>query len=68
MLDRGFRIPSPVVLGKIGRGYVDEINQLIVDSEIPTAKFVKGDVKEEIARKHFQHRARVCVRLGDGAV
>ena len=53
LLDRGFPIPSPAVLGKIGRGYVDQINEFIARNEIPTVKFVKGDVKEEIARKHF---------------
>jgi hypothetical protein len=58
LLDRGFSIPSPAVLGKIGRGYVDQINQFIVDNEIPTVKFVKGDVKEQIARKHFQQAER----------
>lgn len=58
LLDRGFPIPSPAVLGKIGRDYVSQINQYIVDHEIPTVKFVKGDVKEEIARKHFQAAER----------
>jgi hypothetical protein len=54
LLDRGFPIPSPAVLGKIGRDYVNRVNGFIVENEIPTVKFVKGDVKEEIARKHFQ--------------
>ena len=58
LLDRGFPIPSPAVLGKIGRDYVNQINQFIVDHGIPTVKFVKGDVKEEIARKHFQQAER----------
>jgi catechol 2,3-dioxygenase-like lactoylglutathione lyase family enzyme len=58
LLDRGFPIPSPALLGKIGRGYVDQINQFIVDNEIPTVKFVKGDVKEQIARKHFGQAER----------
>ena len=58
LLDRGFPIPSPAVLGKIGRDYVNQINQFLVDHEIPTVKFVKGDVKEEIARKHFQQAER----------
>jgi hypothetical protein len=53
LLDRGFAIPSPAVLGKIGRDYVNQVNDFIVDREIPTVKFVKGDVKEEIARKQF---------------
>ena len=58
LLDRGFPIPSPVVLGKIGRDYVDQINQFIARNEIPTVRFVKGDVKEEIARAHFQAAER----------
>ena len=31
LLDRGFPIPSPAVLGKIGRGYAEAINRFIVD-------------------------------------
>lgn len=54
LLDRGFPIPSPAVLGKIGRDYVNQINDYIARNEIPTVRFVKGDVKEGIARKHFQ--------------
>ena len=53
LLDRGFPIPSPAVLGKIGRHYAHAIDQFALDHEIPVVKFVKGDVKEEIARKHF---------------
>ena len=69
LLDRGFPIPSPAVLGKIGRDYVDQINQFIARNEIPTVRFVKGDVKEEIARAHFQaRRARWSLRRGDGRV
>ena len=58
LLDRGFPIPSPAVLGKIGRDYVNRVNQFIVANEIPTVRFVKGDVKEEIAREHFQRAER----------
>jgi hypothetical protein len=54
LLDRGFPIPSPAVLGKISRAYVDQINDFIAKHNIPTVHFTKGDVKEEIARKHFQ--------------
>jgi hypothetical protein len=35
LLDRGFPIPSPVVLGKIGRGYVDAINRFRLEQDIP---------------------------------
>ena len=58
LLDRGFPIPSPAVLGKIGRDYVNQINDYIAANQIPTVKFVKGDVKEEIARKNFQQAER----------
>ena len=54
LLDRGFPIPSPAVLGKIGRGYVDQINAFIASNQIPTVRFTKGDVKEETARKYFE--------------
>jgi hypothetical protein len=58
LLDRGFPIPSPALLGKIGRDYVNQINAFVVKNEIPVVKFAKGDVKEEIARKHFQAAER----------
>ena len=54
LLDRRFPIPSPAVLGRIGREYVDEINAFVAENDIPTVRFVKGDVKEEIAREHFK--------------
>jgi len=54
LLDRGFPIPSPAVLGNIGRDWANRMTAFIVDNEIPTAHFVKGDVKEEVARKHFK--------------
>jgi hypothetical protein len=47
--DRGFPIPSPAVPGKIGRDYVNQINDFIARNEIPMVRFAKGDVKEEIA-------------------
>ncbi len=43
VLDRGFPIPSPAVLGKIGRDHPSQINQLLLDPhEIPVVRFVKG--------------------------
>jgi hypothetical protein len=58
LLDRGYPIPSPAMLGKIGRDYVSQSNAFIASNQIPTVRFVKGDVKEEIARKHFQAAER----------
>jgi hypothetical protein len=58
LLDRGFPIPSPALLGRIGRDYVKQINAFVLENEIPVVKFSKGDVKEEIAREHFQAAER----------
>ena len=58
LLDRGFPIPSPTVLGKMGRAYVNAINAFIARNQIPTVQFTRGDVKEEIARTHFQKAER----------
>ena len=58
LLDRGFPIPSPTLLGKMGRAYVEAINRFVADREIPVVRFVKGDVKEEIAREHFKRAER----------
>jgi hypothetical protein len=58
LLDRGFPIPSPTLLGKMGRAYVNAINDFIARNQIPTVHFTKGDVKEEIARKQFQAAER----------
>ena len=58
LLDRGFPIPSPVVLGRIGGAYVKAVERFITDHEIPVVRFVKGDVKEDIAREHFKAAER----------
>src|SRR6201988_2849903 len=54
LLDRGFPIPSPAVLGRIGTGYVNRITDFIAKNQIPVVQFAQGDGKEEIARKHFR--------------
>ena len=58
LLDRGFPIPSPAVFGRIGREYVVAVENFIVAHEIPVVRFQKGDVKEDIAREHFQTAER----------
>ena len=50
----GGTIPSPAILGKIGRGYVDEINAFATANGIPVVRFTKADVKEDVAREHMQ--------------
>ena len=64
LLDRGFPIASPAILGKIGRDYVNQINEYVAANEIPTVRFVKGDGKVEIAREQFrkaEREGRYCV-------
>ena len=58
LLDRGFPIPSPAVLGRIGGEYVKAVDRFIAEHEIPVVRFVKGDVKEEIAREYFKAAER----------
>jgi hypothetical protein len=47
----------------MGREYVKAIERFVADHEIPVVRFVKGDVKEEIAREHFK-RAEQQGRFG----
>jgi hypothetical protein len=58
LLDRGFPIPSPVVLGRIGREYIKAVERFIVENKIPVVRLVKGDVKEDIAREYFKATER----------
>ena len=58
LLDRGFPIPSPALLGKIGRGYVQAIDRFRLEHDVPIVHFKKGDVKEEIAREYFKRAER----------
>jgi hypothetical protein len=60
----GGTIPSPALLGKIGRAYVDEINRFVKAEEIPVVRFTKDMVKEDVARSHMQkaeHEGRTGV-------
>jgi hypothetical protein len=54
LLDRGYPIPSPALLGRIGRAYVAAIDRFAEDNEIPVVRFAKGESKEQIARRYFQ--------------
>jgi hypothetical protein len=54
----GGTIPSPAVLGKIGRAYVEEINAFAKAKGIPVVRFTKEMVKEDVARSHMQKAER----------
>ena len=53
LLDRGFTIPSPALLAKIGRAYVAAIDRYAADNAITVLRFAKGESKEQIARRYF---------------
>jgi hypothetical protein len=54
----GGTIPSPAILGKIGRSYVEDVNRFAAAHAIPVVRFGKGVVKEDIARPHMEKAER----------
>jgi hypothetical protein len=46
----GGTIPSPAILGHIGRAYVQAVERFAIDNEIPVVRFEKGARKEDVAR------------------
>jgi hypothetical protein len=54
----GGTIPSPGLLGKIGRSYVEQVNAFAKAREIPVVRFTKDMVKEDVARGHMQAAER----------
>jgi hypothetical protein len=54
LLDQGNPIPSPALLGKIGRAYVQAIDAFAADAEVPVVRFRKGESKEQTARTYFE--------------
>jgi hypothetical protein len=58
LLDRGYPIPSPALLGRIGRAYVAAIDRYADRHQIPVLRFGKGESKEQIARHYFQAAER----------
>jgi hypothetical protein len=58
LLDRGFPIPSPALLGKIGAGYVRAIECFASRNEIPVVRFQRRESKEEVARPYFEQAER----------
>jgi hypothetical protein len=63
LLDQGNPIPSPALLGKIGRAYVKAVERFAAEHEIPVVRFGKGESKEQTARGYFE-RAEVDRRTG----
>ncbi len=58
LLDRGFTIPSPALLGRIGAGYVRAIERFASRNQIPVVRFQRRESKEELARPYFERAER----------
>jgi hypothetical protein len=58
LLDRGFPIPSPAMLGKIGRAYASAIDRFARDNAVPIVRFRKGESKEETAGRYLERARR----------
>jgi hypothetical protein len=54
----GGTIPSPAILGRIGRAYVEQVNAFVKTNDIPVVRFAKSDVKEDVAAEHMQKGER----------
>jgi hypothetical protein len=58
LLDRGFPIPSPAALGKIGEAYVRAVERFAARDRIPVVHFKKGESKEQVARRYMRKAER----------
>jgi hypothetical protein len=58
LLDRGFVIPSPAVLGRIGAGYVRAIERFAARNGVPLVHFERRVCKEDVARPYFEAAER----------
>jgi hypothetical protein len=58
LLDRGFSIPSPALLGQIGRRYVEALERFAERERIPLVRFQRRVSKEEVARPCFEQAER----------
>ncbi|GAC1354658.1 MAG: hypothetical protein NVSMB4_16070 [Acidimicrobiales bacterium] len=63
LLHRGYFIPSPVALGKIGKAFVKDIERFVVANDLPLVHFRKGDCKEDVVAPYIAE-ARAHGRYG----
>jgi hypothetical protein len=58
LLGRGFPIPSPAALGKIGQAYVRAIDRFAAANGLPVVHFAKGACKEDVVRPYLRAAER----------
>jgi hypothetical protein len=57
LLDRGFTLPSPSLLGRITRGYVAAVERFAAQGQIPLIRFERRESKEERVRPYLEAAA-----------
>lgn len=55
---KGYPIPSPVALGRIGKAFIAALDRFAADHDIPKVRFVKRQSKEDVARPYLQAAQR----------
>jgi hypothetical protein len=58
LLDRGFPVPSPAGLGRIGQRYREAIDRFAQRNRIPVVHFAKGACKEDVVRPYLRAAER----------
>lgn len=53
LLDRGYPIPSPAALGRIGKAFVRDIERFCSERGVPVVRFRKKDDQEQTAAPYF---------------
>ena len=54
----GGTIPSPAILGRVGRAYVEAVDAFALNNEIAVVRFKRGERKEDIAQTFFKAAER----------
>ena len=54
----GGTIPSPAILGRVGRAYVEAVDQFALDNELAVVRFKRHERKEDVARSYFERAER----------
>jgi hypothetical protein len=58
LLDRGYPIPSPALLGHEVRRYANAVERFARQQNVPVVRFTRDAVKEDLARPHFAQAER----------
>lgn len=51
-------VPSPAILGRIGRAYLAAIDEFAINNALPLVRFKRDERKEDVARAYFERAER----------